>query len=235
MQAPVPHDYGGVEWRPLIGPVVQPFVVAPAYMAVVENDPETMPGELIDRIGALPDDARDATLDEIRVHVRPAEGMTPDPGTKLEIWTGVTVDPATGAYSLDGATLAAEMTVISLEWDDDAAVVPEPPQAEPGSIMAVRLVPGADAPGTWEFAITPYRAPYGGWPGWVGTDELSGALAFQTIFEQPTDTSALASHALDRLADGFAGDALLISVYGVIACLAMGGLVIALWRPGREA
>ena len=233
MQAPVPHDYGDVEWRPLIGPTVQPFIVAPAYTAAIENDPETTPKQLIKRIDALPSDARDATLEELRVHVRPVEGMTPDPGTKLEIWTGVAVDPETGAYSLDGATLAAGMPVISLEWDDDAAVAPDPPQQEPGGVMAVRLVPGSSAPGTWEFAITPYRAPYGGWPGRVGTDELSGALAFQTIFEQPTDTSGLAGHALDRLADGFVGDALLVTVYGVIACLAAGGLVVALWRPGR--
>lgn len=233
MQAPVPHDYGGVEWRSLIGPTLQPFVVVAGYTTVIENDPETTPGQLIERVAELPEDTQDATLDEIHVRVRPVEGMTPDPGTALEIWTGVTVDPETGGYSLEGATLAAEIPVSTLEWDDDAAVVPDPPQAEPGSVMVIRLVPGSSAPGSWEFAITPNRAPYGGWAASVESDELSGALAFQTIFDQPTDTSGLAGHAFDRLSDGFIGDPLLLIVYGVLACLAAGGLFVALWRPGK--
>ena len=56
MQAPLAHDYEGIQWRPLDTIVVQAIIVAPGYTAVVENDPGTDPETLVERIERLPDD-----------------------------------------------------------------------------------------------------------------------------------------------------------------------------------
>jgi hypothetical protein len=68
--SPVAHDYAAVSWRPLAAAVQQPFVAGPGYAAALHDDPTTTPAELQRRMAALPRDAREGELDELRLGLR---------------------------------------------------------------------------------------------------------------------------------------------------------------------
>jgi hypothetical protein len=200
MQSPLAHDYDGLQWRPLDHAVVQAVTVAPAYTALVENDPSTSPDDLRSRIDGLPDDVRGSQLVEIRVLVRPLDPLVVDGKSSINVGESAGVDLA------------------SLSTDGDWRIVDDVPAAEAGQTIVIELHPGEGAAPGWEYAITPGRSPYGGEPAAVGEsgERLSGALGFQTIFEQETDVGAVANDVVDAVADGFGGDPLLGLVYAVL-------------------
>jgi hypothetical protein len=223
MQSPLGHDYDGLQWRPLDHTVVQKVTVAPAYTALVENDPSTSPDELRARIDALPADVRGSELVEFRVLVRPLDPPVVD-------WeSSITV------RALDRAAAPAENDVgfrlVALAADGDWLVLENVPLADAGETLELELRPGTGGATGWEYAITPGRSPYGGEPVTVGEagERLSGALGFQTIFEQRTDTGAVTSELADAVSDGFWSDGLLGLLYaGLLA-----GIVVLVWFRAR--
>ena len=69
-ESPLAHDYAVVDWLPLTAPVAQPFLSGSGYSDAIDNDAKTTPQQLRTRQAALPVDARDGTLRELRVGVR---------------------------------------------------------------------------------------------------------------------------------------------------------------------
>jgi hypothetical protein len=93
MTSPVAHDYAVVQWQALDGEVRQPFLVGPGYSAAFENDPRTTPGQLVERYEALPADAAEGRLVELRVGARPEDAERAGPGTRVGIRYAPERDP----------------------------------------------------------------------------------------------------------------------------------------------
>ncbi len=193
MQAPLAHDYDGIQWRPLDAAVQQRITVAPGYTALVENDPGTDAATLRERIPELPDDVRSSDLVAILIAARPVEDQPFD--------TALTVTVTQEESS--------EAPVVSqleeLEVDGDWLVVRDFPDVFARDIIDVELGPAAG----WEYGITVDRVPYGGFAASLQADDgsqepLRGSLAYETIFEQLTDRS--------RLIEEDAGPAVLAAV-----------------------
>lgn len=222
MQAPLAHDYDGIEWRPLDATVRQRIIVAPGYTAVVENDPSTDTETLIARIKALPDDVRSAELTEVWVALRPAEGVDADP-----------------AVSVSASLVGAEdqplvSTLDDLRFEDDWAVVSRLPLAWASEEIEIELAPAAG----WEYGITANRVPYGGYSATVasGAEEpqpLSGSIGFETIFKQSTDRSRLLEETVGPSLRSAVSDPFLIVVYAII--LGMSGTIWAARRHEGRA
>ncbi len=226
MQSPLAHDHDGLQWRPLDNAVSQAFIIAPAYTALVENDPGTGTDVLRQRIEALPDDVRDSQFVELRVAIRPAEGLDFDRESRLVVRGG------------DASVESVTSKLVDLTFDGDWAVVSDLPPAGPGEGFVIELWPGSAATG-WEYGFAPGRVPYGGSPAVLEADsrrpvELSGSLGFQTIFDQNTDLAGVASSALHSVADGLIGDAVLLSIYAGLL-VAGASLFVAYQRQSREA
>ena len=224
MQSPLGHDYDGMQWRTLDHLVSQSVIVAPAYTALVENDPSTDPDTLRARIATLPDDARESELVEVRVAVRPLDDLIVDSASLVTVQA---LDPD-GSRG-DGVV---EARLASLEADGDWLIIDDLPQADAADTLVIQLTPSKAAAPNWEYAFTPGRVPYGGEPATVGGpegDRLSGAIGFQTIFDQRTDVDEVAGDIVGAVGDGFWGDPLLGLIY---AGLLAGIVVLVRVRPG---
>ncbi len=224
MQSPLPHDYDGVTWRPLETSVRQDFTVAPAYGAVVENDPATDTLALEQRIENLPEDARSSELIEVRVAIRPSPELVFDRASTVVV------------RSLEEPALQISGPIADLEFDGEWVVIPWKSEIPAGSAMAIEIYPGSPVSG-WEYGFTPGRAPYGGSPAELQVEsgspvQLSGSLGFMTIFEQPTDVRAVFSEAGESVRGGLLGDRLLFVTYAGL--LVAGGGYIVVRMRNRE-
>jgi hypothetical protein len=223
MQSPLGHDYDGLQWRPLDHSVSQAVTVAPAYTALVENDPSTSPDELRARIDALPADVRGSELVELQVLVRPLDELVHEGQSSVVMQVFDRSEAPVGS--------PIEAPLASLATDDDWLVLEDVPAAEAGDTLLIELGPGEGVAPGWEYAITPGRSPYGGEPATAGPDgaTLSGALGFQTVFAQRTDSGAVAGDLVDAVADGFWGDSLLGLLYAALLV----GIVALIWFHAR--
>jgi hypothetical protein len=222
MQAPLPHDYDGIQWRPLDTVVAQPVVVAPAYTALVENDPGTDTRILRERIAALPDDVRGSQLIELRVAIRPAKDLNFDGESTLQVRASSSDEPLSSTRLRD------------LNFDGEWAIVDDLPSVDAGELLVIELRPGS-VPSGWEFGYAAGLVPYGGEGAVLNAESeqpapLGRALAFQTIFEQDTDAGAVIAAGFDSVADGLFGDALLLAIY---ACVLVTGLAVLVLRSPR--
>jgi len=93
MLSPVAHDYTGVEWQVLTREVRQPFLVGPGYDAAFANDPRTTPAQLIERYAALPADAAEGTLIELRVGARLEDDQQSQPDARVGLRYAPERDP----------------------------------------------------------------------------------------------------------------------------------------------
>ena len=205
MQAPLAHDYDGMQWRRLDGTVTQRIIVAPGYTAVIENDPGTDPAVLGERIRALPDDVRSAELVEIRVALRPAQDRAFEPSLEVSVAVVDADEPAVVA------------TVDDLGFEDDWAVFPGVPSAHAGETVEIVLRAAVG----WEYGITAGRVPYGGYNATVAaTDgeqqDLGGSLGFETVFEQSTDRSRMLEESVGPALRSAVTDPFLAIVYAII-------------------
>ena len=207
MQAPLAHDYDGIQWRPLDTTISQAIIVAPGYTAVVENDPRTDPETLVQRIERLPDDVRSARLEEIRLAVRPGRNGSYEP--MLAIQSAVTGSP-------DQSTI---WSFEEIRFDGDWAIVDIPTHIWAGELIEISIVAGAG----WEYGITVDRAPYGGYPAAAGAEAqpLRGSLGFQTVFSQSTDRSRMIEEDVWPAFRAAATDPLLITIYTFIVALGL--------------
>jgi hypothetical protein len=220
MQAPLAHDYDGIQWRPLDGTITQRIIVAPGYTAVVENDPQTDPETLIDRILRLPDDVRSAHMEKIRLAVRTAPDAEFD--SRLDIELAIVGDEAPPLrWSYD-----------EIRFEDDWAVIEIPQHILAGKIVEVSLEAGAG----WEYGITLDRMPYGGFVALAGPEDqpLRGSLGFQTVFSQSTDRSSMIEEDIWPSVRAVATDPLLIALYVIIIGTG-GGFVWRFWRGSGAA
>ncbi|MEZ4572589.1 MAG: hypothetical protein R2849_20195 [Thermomicrobiales bacterium] len=212
MQAPVAHDYDGLEWRPLGGEVSQRMIVAPGYTSLVENDPGTSPEVLQERIARLPEDVRQSTLREIRIAMRTGDDLAFDRQVRIEI------------ANIDRPGEVLALTLDDLRFDGDWAILSEVPDATAGQTIEVRLL-AADG---WEYGIAVDRIPYGGYSAMVGPvgadrQRLGGALGFQTLFDQQTDVGEILSDEVGGAVGAAITDPVLIALYGIILIIG-GGL-----------
>ncbi len=221
MQAPLAHDYDGIQWRPLDATIAQKIIVAPGYTALVENDPATDPDTLHERIRALPDDVRSATLIEIRVALRPARDYSFD--RSLTLTTSVTGSDETIATTTS--------TIDDMKFENDWALISSFPPAFAGDVIEIHVGPAQG----WEYGITVSRMPYGGYgatamSGGAEPKALGGALGFQTVFDQSTDRSRLLEEAVGPSIRAAFSDPFLVVVYAIM--LLFGGWI--LWIRHRE-
>lgn len=216
MQAPLAHDYDGIQWRPLDAPVSQRIIVAPGYTAVVENDPRTDPETLVERILRLPDDVRSARMEEIRLAVRPSTEGSFERELDIEL------------VIVDGVDAPLIWSYEDIRFDDDWAVIEIPQHIWAGEIVEIQVNAGSG----WEYGITVDRAPYGGEVALLGVDPqpLRGALGFQTVFSQSTDRSRLIEESVWPSLRSAATDPFLVILYAMIA----GAGSVILWLRWRE-
>lgn len=224
MQAPLAHDYDPMRWRPLDSTVAQPFVVAPAYTALVENDPGTDAATLQQRITALPDDARASELVELRVAIRPNDDLEFDAGSTIEL------------RHFDGGPALLSRRLIDLEFDGDWAVIDNLPEVVAGDRLVIELRPASIASG-WEWGYATGPVPYGGDSALLDFESaspvsLGQALGFQTIFEQRTDAGSIAAEGFESAVDGLFSDSVLLGFYA-IALLA--GVAVVVYHSNRQA
>ena len=222
MQAPLAHDYDGIQWRPLDAQIRQAIIVAPGYTAVVENDPRVDPETLIRRIERLPDDVRSARLEEIRLGVRPHESGEFDISLEIRI------------YERDASSQPLRFSLDDIAFEDDWAIVEIEEHIWAGTTILVVVGPSAG----WEYGLTADRVPYGGYPALATTPEsepqrLQGSLAFQTIFSQSTDRSRLLEESVFPSIGATLRDPLLIVVYAII--LGLAGSTVWIRRYHRRA
>lgn len=221
MQAPLAHDHDPLYWRPLDSTVAQTFVVAPAYTALVENDPATDAATLQQRIANLPDDARGSKLVELRIALRPAADLTFDDESTIEL------------RHFDGGPPLLARPLAELTFDDDWAVIEDIPDAAAGDRLAIELRPG-NVPSGWEYGYATGPVPYGGEGALLDFEspspvELDRALGFQTIFEQRTDAGDIIAGGIENVIDGLVGDPLLLGFYAVAV---VGGAALVVYRGG---
>jgi hypothetical protein len=227
--SPIAHDYGPVEWRGLQQTVVQPFVTGPGHQAAIANDGKTTPAQFQERLAALPEDARNGTLQEIKVGLRLAGEQGIEESGTWSTDARVQIVDANGAVLLD-------TSLDALPRDGDWLRIEQPPDLAPGQVVDLRIVPGdgADA-ARLEYGVTRDRAPYGGW---IATNEAGenagGALLLRTTYERDVALRSIVGDAASNLRDGASSDVL----FGALWVLALAGLVVAagwFWRkPARE-
>lgn len=213
MQAPVAHDYDGMQWRPLDATVSQRIVVAPGYTALIENDPGTDPATLIERIREVPDDVRSAELVEIRIAVRSGDDQAFVPDLTVTTSVENSTEPAVVAGFED------------LEFDGDWLIVRMLPQAGAGDIIMIEVGPAAG----WEYGLTVDRIPYGGFAASIAAGDaesrsLSGSLGYETVFEQSTDRSRLLEEDAGPAVWSALTDPVLALVYVIV--LGLGGTIV---------
>ncbi len=231
MKAPVQHDYDVVDWLPLTGTVRQPFIVTSGYTAAVQNDPDTAPQDLIEQLKTLPAAATSGRLSELRLGVRPLDGEgreTSLDGTLSIYSTSDLKDLLEGEELNYGErenhlTLVYQANLVDLPRDGDQLVIRELPDLPPGSLGVVELVPEGEAP-AWEFGLSRWRAPYGGWKA-DSDEELSGAMLFETIYDQPVDSSGIVASGVSTIQGGLNRDAgFLVAWFFLLLTVGIAGL-----------
>ncbi|MFW6074911.1 MAG: hypothetical protein ACOC9Y_04900 [Chloroflexota bacterium] len=236
MQAPVGHDYDGIQWRPLEHIVSQAVILAPGYSAALQNDADVTPDELRDRLQELPDDVRNAEPEAIRVRLRPmkdAESYRPAPTVNVTS----AIDPGDDGPPLPNANaphLIAE-NALRLERRGDWLIIDAPTTARAGDVVVIQIMPDPDATATWEYGVTPDRKPYGGWFARLGAEgevQPNLSLSYATIFVQDPDFRQMVTDSLSRVGGQLRND--LPFAVGFIALLgSIIGIGAAAYRTGE--
>ena len=213
MQAPLAHDYDGLRWNSVETDIYQRIVVAPAYTALVENDPSTDQATLLERIDRLPADVRQSQLAELRVALRPGERGQFDDDLTVRI---------TNLDTGEDVRFAAAASKFARSY----LIISELPEAHVGQVLEVEILPGSPGDTGWEFGLVAGRLPYGGdfaTAGGSGSagQAINGSVAFQTVFDQETDASGIVSSAGRNGFQSLTGDWLLVIVYLLAGCAAV--------------
>lgn len=229
--SPIAHDYGSVEWQALEQTILQPFVAGPGHQAAIANDGKTTPEQLQERLAALPEDARNGTLEEITVGLRLEGASELQPSG---VWdTGARVQIVVASESAP----ILDVAVDDLPRDGDWLSIENPPQVTSGQVVSLRLVPG-DGPDAerLRFGVTPDRAPYGGWVANIeGGNSAGGALLLRTTYVRDVALRQIASDSLGNLRDAARDDLLFSTVWTLaLAGLLAGGGWLWRMRPVRE-
>jgi hypothetical protein len=224
--SPIVHDYAVVEWHGLGKMVEQRFVAGPGHQAAIANDGKTTPEQFQERLAALPEDARQGTLQEITIGLR-LEGETEQ--QQFGIWeTGARVQ----VLGEDG-TLVFDVAVDGLPREDDWLRIDFPPALVPGQVVTLRIVPGTgDDAGRLQYGVTPDRAPYGGWMATnADGSNAGGALLLRTVYERDVALGSVVGDGFSNLRDAAGDDPLASTLWA----LALAGLLAGagrLWRAG---
>ena len=224
MQSPVLHDYGAIEWIPLTSEHRQAFISGPGNSAAIQNDATTTPQEYLARQATLPADARHGTLDRLEIGLRVADQEHGEwhTGARIELAYADEVDGLN-----PGGPALLDTVVDDLPRAGDRVVLDGLPELESGRVVVIRLVPGDGVDSDrLEVAITPHRAPYGGWRSVVDDEFQRGAIVFQTVYERDVALGEVVDAGIARVSDAGV-------VFVVLYALAMGGLAVLamiLWR-----
>ena len=221
MQSPVLHDYGSIDWIPLDREIEQSFITGPGNSAAVQNDPGTTPGEYLERLSQLPEDARSGDLERLRVGLRLSgqNDMAWDTGARLQL-----------LYP-EGQPLV-DVSVDELRGSGESVEIRELPEIESGRVMLLRLIPGAGPDAQrLQVGLTPNRAPYGGWRAVGDGEELQGAIVFDTRYVRDVAVGEVIGAGANRVAG--TGVAFL-AIFGLTVAGLIGSALL-LWRmPGRR-
>lgn len=221
MQSPVLHDYGLIDWIPLDREIEQSFISGPGYSAVIENDPGTTPEEYLQRLSQLPEDARSADLERLRVGLRLSgrDDAAWNTGARLQL-----------AYS-DAQSLV-DIPIDDLPRSGERVELLDLPDVEPGRELVLRIIPGSGPDAQrLQVGLTPGRAPYGGWPAVSGDEELGGAIVFDTRYERDVVISEIVRAGADRVADA---GVVFLTLFGLLTGGLFGGALLLWHMPGRR-
>lgn len=238
--SPVMHDYGPVEWVQMSQPMQQSFVTGPGYAAAMANDGRTTPAQYQQRHAALPEDAREGDLVDLRLGLRldPAIQGAWNTGATVQILYDPDRDFVSNASDMpypDDAAPLFEASVDALPRDGDWLLIVDPPALPSGRVAALRIVPGAGPDAlSLHIGLTPQRAPYGGW---LATDDaghdLAGALLLRTRYDRDVDATGVSSSAVSRLESAARSDTPFMAAL-VLALAALAGTATVLLRPVPE-
>lgn len=220
MQSPVLHDYGSIDWIPVTQEIEQRFIAGSGNSAAVQNDPGTTPGEYQARLSQLPEDARGGTLRRLRLGLRLS-------GRNDAAWnTGARLQLA-----YDDGQPFLDVSVDTLPRSGERVEIDSLPRIEPGGVVVIRLLPGEGPDAArLRMGFTPWRAPHGGWRASTNTEEMRGAMVFDTRYERDVAALEIAEAALSRVSQS--GSAFL-GLFGLMVGSLIGAIVV-LWRmPSR--
>ncbi|HUG15918.1 MAG TPA: hypothetical protein VMM78_12985 [Thermomicrobiales bacterium] len=226
--SPVMHDHGPVEWAQVGGPVQQSFVAGPGYAAAMANDGRITTEDYQQRHAALPDDAREGALVDLRIGLRlepEAQGAW-DTAATVQIVPAPQHDVLNPGHPLyDSPSPIYEAPVDALPRDGDWLLIDDPPELPSGLVFAVRVVPG-DGPdaGALRVGLTPGRVPYGGWRAVDASGaDLNGAMLVRTRYDRDVEAWGVVSSGAARLRDAARADTAFMALWA----LCLGGLCVA--------